>query len=444
MAELPDFSWLQQIVLDGDGRRLDGTAPACQAADPEGAGWVVLTAMNVQPRLALAAHLLAHARARPDVGVFYVDELVRDEQGAHTVLKPEFDLTWMLTANYIGLPVCVRSDILARFGGARDGDGIFRAHALLLQAASAGIAIARIPEVLAERTGPLTYDRSLHLQAVARWLGPERPLYEVDDGRLPATLELRRSLANEAAPPLTICITHDEEPGSTSAAVGALVHRLQGYGYPAPIHLIVEMDAPHGPPPVANGIEITVLAPDIDRTQARNAMWRASRHDLVIFLDRRIDLPHQPSWLEPVLAHALQEDVGGCSPILLGRDGATRHAGMAGDRLGLLRRPGREETATSRERSMLCGQALATRRALLDEVQGFDERLGPGLATADLCLRLRMLGLRLVCAAAEPLIADIPVPPVCGPQDSAGAWARFMERWHPFLTNDPCWHPDKP
>lgn len=444
MAELPDFSWLRQIVLDGDVRCLDVIAPACQVADSEGAGWVVLTARDVQLRTALAAHLLAHARARPDVGMFYVDELVHDVQGAHTVLKPEFDLTWLLAANYIGLPLCVRADVLARFGGACDGDGTFRAHALLLQAASAGIAIARIPEVLADHTGPLPYDRSLHLQAVARWLGPERPLYGIVDGHLPSTLELRRSLTTEAAPPLTICITHDEEPGSTYAAVGALVHRLQGYSYPAPVHLIVEMHDIAAPLPVAAGIDVTVLAHDTDRTRARNAMWRASRHDLVIFLDRRIDLPHQPSWLEPVLAHALQEDVGGCSPILLGRDGAIRHAGMAGDRLGLLRRPGLGETATSREWSMLCGQALATRRALLDEVQGFDERLGPGLATADLCLRLRMLGLRLVCAAAEPLIADIPVPPVCGPQDSAGAWARFMERWHPFLTNDPCWHPDKP
>ncbi|WP_295528894.1 hypothetical protein [uncultured Pseudacidovorax sp.] len=454
MTDLSDSSWLRHILLDGDLRAGREDEAADGAAAMPHAEWAVLTSSGVQTKPILAAHLLAHAAARPDVGIFYVDELVRDSRGDWPLLKPDFDLTWLVSANYVGLPLCVRGDILARFGGVHGGGGAFQAYVLLLRAAAAGIAITRIPELLAERTTPPRHDRLLHAQAVAQWLGPDRPLYEIVDGHLPSTLELLRRLTPEAAPPLTICLVQDDSHGTAADTVLTVVQRLQRYDYPAPIQLIVEHDGSANFSSSAAGIDVTALARANCRTRARNAMWRASRHELMVFLDARIDLPEQASWLNPLLAHALQEDVGGCSPVLMDREGAIVFAGMAGDSLGLLRLAGREpaqqdasETppgGTSREWSMLSWQAFATRRSLLEETNGFDERFGPALAVADLCLKLRMLGMRSVCAAPVPLTVDSHLEVAGLPNDSAGGWARFMERWHPFLEQDPCWHPDMP
>src|SRR5204863_7374526 len=99
-------------------------------------------------------------------------------------------------------------------------------------------------------------------------------------------------------------------------------------------------------------------------------------------------------------------DVGIAGGRLLYPNGKVQHAGMPGGVFGLCTHAwiGEAADATTyqnwavvhREWSMVTGAVLATRRSLLELIGGFDERFKLDFNDIDLCLRLRMLGYRIV------------------------------------------------
>jgi GT2 family glycosyltransferase len=90
---------------------------------------------------------------------------------------------------------------------------------------------------------------------------------------------------------------------------------------------------------------------------------------------------------------------------------------------------------------MVTGAVFATRRTLLERVNGFDERFALEFNDTDLCLRLRSLGYRIVCTPhAEMVHAEKVSRGEALP--SGDEVARFRSRWTPWIDQDPAWHPD--
>jgi GT2 family glycosyltransferase len=104
-------------------------------------------------------------------------------------------------------------------------------------------------------------------------------------------------------------------------------------------------------------------------SRARNAGWRAARHDLVVFVDDDV-------WVRPGWAEALAAAAAEGAAFALGRTVAPE--GFEGDggsvTYGTL--PERLDAATIGR--VAATNPLLVRRQLLQSCGGFDERLGPG------------------------------------------------------------------
>jgi GT2 family glycosyltransferase len=89
---------------------------------------------------------------------------------------------------------------------------------------------------------------------------------------------------------------------------------------------------------------------------------------------------------------------------------------------------------------MVTGAVFATRRSVLEAANGFDERFSLEYNDIDLCLRLRLTGLRIVCTPFAEMIhrekASRGATEVPGEQT-----ALFLNRWRDYLADDPAWHP---
>jgi hypothetical protein len=89
---------------------------------------------------------------------------------------------------------------------------------------------------------------------------------------------------------------------------------------------------------------------------------------------------------------------------------------------------------------MVTGAVFATRRSVLASVAGFDERFNLEYNDMDLCLRLRLLGYRIVYTPfAEFIHYEKSSRGEALPD--GGEVALFLKRWKELLNNDPAFHP---
>ena len=93
-----------------------------------------------------------------------------------------------------------------------------------------------------------------------------------------------------------------------------------------------------------------------------------------------------------------------------------------------------------REWSMVTGAIFATRRSVLEQLNGFDEKFSLEFNDVDLCLRIRNLGYRIVYnpeaefTHAEKASRGETLPP-------GAEVALFLSRWSEWLRVDPASHP---
>ena len=134
-----------------------------------------------------------------------------------------------------------------------------------------------------------------------------------------------------------------------------------------------------------------------------DSAWRAATTEYLVLLAPGMQ-PQGPNWLRALLTLAAEEGTG--------LVGAT---------------PG---APVQHEALMLPFRAIVTRPALLAELGGFDLHHSQDVALADLCLRVRQLGLRV---AGTPHAAVVgPERPVLSPVDRA--WLRL--KWPTLLVQD--------
>lgn len=135
--------------------------------------------------------------------------------------------------------------------------------------------------------------------------------------------------------------------------------------------------------------------------------------DTVLFLNN--DIEATQSWLEPLLSHFEDPDVGVTGAKLLFPNGEVQHAGVA-----LLSRPGgvplgafhlfygceadHPGVVVRREVPVVTGACLAIRRDLFFAVGGFDMFFWNGCEDIDLCLKVGELGRKIVYEPESVLI----------------------------------------
>jgi GT2 family glycosyltransferase len=166
--------------------------------------------------------------------------------------------------------------------------------------------------------------------------------------------------------------------------------------------------------------------------------------------------PITPDWIERMMAHVVQPDVGAVGAMLYYPDDSIQHAGVvigaggvaAHAFTGLPRGSGGPHGALHHARSVsaVTAACLLVRRAVYLQAGGFDESLAVAFNDIDFCLRLRSLGYRVVWTPAAELYHHESASR--GSEDSPEKQARFenevrfmLDRWGPDLLCDPAHHP---
>jgi GT2 family glycosyltransferase len=179
-----------------------------------------------------------------------------------------------------------------------------------------------------------------------------------------------------------------------------------------------------------------------------NQLWRAAEDEQIILMNDDV-VPSDPNWLAALVGFSSDSSVGGVGARLYYEDGSIQHAGMFPSLRTIvhawLNWPAAAKTyqdwaLAQREWSVVTGAVFATRRSILNQVDGFDERFSLEFNDVDLCLRIRNLGYRIVYnpdaqfTHAEKASRGETIPP-------GAEVALFLSRWARWLDNDPASHP---
>jgi hypothetical protein len=470
MLKLPDPSWdevifpphIQPLPLDESFQPVDlGLFDQLQASH----GRFIFVApqwSRLNPEIiGLVQTALA---SRPDVGIFYGDDAVVDEAGSvlRVCCKPSFNKALLLAKDYIAFPLIIRTSVFetVRLATRRDGAAWFE---FILAAAELGTAIERIPETLIATASPRAEAGMDERRAIIEKLAMGSP-FTVAAGRAPNTLQIRRRF--EPYPDVTIVVPTDQrrlptdDPNRQRAGRPHIINfldSLKASSWPmSKIHVLIgdnhEDDAIYRGRKDPFHLERVVVpqAPGpFNLAKKINVLWRQARTELLVLMNDDIVVV-APDWLQAVMTFAMDSDVGYVGARLLYPDGRIQHAGMFGSIFGVCAHPwylqdGSDPTyedwaLTQRDVSVATGAMFATRKSVMEAVQGFDERFSLDFNDVDCCLRMRLLGYRVIYAPDAEMIhyekatrQDVVAP---GQQVEM-----YLRRWRDFLEDDPMFSP---
>jgi GT2 family glycosyltransferase len=388
----------------------------------------------------------ALARRAADTGadVVYADEDRIEATGARAAprFKPDWSPELLLGLDYLGAPVAYRAELVRAAGPWRDP------WDLALRATERAAHVVHLPRVLVHRAETPPRDAEAERLALADAVHRRGLNATVEDGAAPGTWRVRRAIRGEPFVSM-IVPTRDKvhllrttiesvEGQSTWRRFEFLVVD-NGSVEPETIRYLEELRGRH-----------RVIRHDAAFNWAamNNLAAREARGDYLLFLNNDVDVI-APGWLEAMLEHAQQPDVGAVGAKLLYPDGRVQHAGVvlgiggvAGHAFKLLGgdEPGYLGLASvTREVGAVTGACMMSSRAAFEVVGGFDERFRVAFNDVDYCIRLRERGLRVVYTPHALLHHHEQATrgALHPPEDEA----RLRTTWHAALALDPFYSP---
>jgi O-antigen biosynthesis protein len=447
------------VTLAADGSARPGATDLPGHVPAERGQWVVFAPAGTVRAPDFAQVLMEHARDRRDAAIFYADDVAADtdEPVDRLRLKPEFDRTLLAAQDYVGAPVIIRASALATLGGLRTTMGTAAVADLLFRADALGLSIARIPQVLLGHRGARVRATAADFQAMLQEQ-PQFAGWEIAAGRTVESVALSRPFEADA-PPLTILIPTRRSmlPDGSQTYLERLLQGIAAADWPMErLTVLVGDDVTATPTWMERSYPFALRRIETPRPDSEpfnyaakmNRLWRAAQTEQILFINDDV-LPTDAGWLKALMSFAVDPTVGGVGARLLFEDGSLQHAGFGphnecAAHVWVYRRRAEGTyqgwALTQREWSMVTGAVFATRRSLMEEVQGFDEDFSLEYNDTDLCLRLRLLGYRIVY---NPLAEMIHTEKASrGERMPPGdTTARFLTRWKPWIDADPSWHP---
>ncbi len=409
----------------------DSLVAACARALAGAAGELVTV---VDPNGELTPDALAElarwGEADPGADLVYSDEDELDEDGrpGHPRFKPDWSPDLLLSTPYLGHLVAMRRDLLDRIGGVHTGAG--GDYDLMLRATEQARAVAHIPRVLyrcTRRPGG-TDDATGEVDTPAGAAGEaesRRALTDalarrgidaaVEPGLVPGTFRLRRAVRGE--PTVSVIIPFRDQAPMLRSCVDSLHAEDAGTSME-----IVLVDNSSVEPETRAVTELLCRRPGVRLLEHPGAFnWSAINNaaaatcdtDMLLFLNNDI-VAHGRDWMTGLIEQAQRPEVGAVGCRLLYPDGAVQHAGvvlgmhvLAGHVMCGL--PGDEPgylgwAKVVRDTSAVSTACMMTRRAVFEELGGFDEEYAVAFNDVDFCLRLRRAGYSVVYTPFTELV----------------------------------------
>lgn len=428
--ERPDLRSVFAMVPDDAG-----------AVEAENAGLAAATGVFVaflSPGDRLAAEALAAMvftiNRQPKIVALYSDEDWIDADGVR--LKPRFKTGWdpdaHLAFDLMGRLCLMRRDVVNHVGGLR-ADRAPASHYDLhgrVAAVAGESRILHVPEVLYHRALPSVGDTEAQLGALVAYTqaarriaadharGTEGDVVEVQPSPLAPYLNRILWPLPVPAPLVSVLVPTRDKPELLANCARGL---LEETDYPSIELLIldngsVEAETHSLFKTLKRDPRVRVLSMPgpFNYSKINNDGVAAARGEIVAFLNNDIEVIDR-DWLREMASLAMRPGIGGVGARLLYGDRRIQHAGIVlapgplaahAFRLRSAFDPGNDgQIAGVRGYLAVTAACLVTRKAVFEEVGGFDEvKLQIAFNDVDLCLRMNDFGYKVVCTPFAKLL----------------------------------------
>lgn len=397
-----------------------------------------------------ALEAVAEALRDGPAELLYSDEDRLDERGRRMqpVFKPAWSPDLLLSCMYVGRFLVVRRAALDRAGWLRSALDGAQDYDLVLRLAENGGEVRHIPRVLyhrrrepewAEARSHAAGRRALSEAIVRRgWAA------EIEDGPAPNTYRLRRTLRERPLASLVICSRN----GRLLSRCLRAIERRTGYGRREIVVVDHLVGKDHGVAAAARryGCKRVCYSGPFDFAGMCNLGAREAAGGVLVFLNDDV-APLEPGWLEALVAQAERPEVGVVGARLLYPHGDIQHAGLV---IGIMNGVGHPQRHTfgagywhwwplARNVSAVTGACLAIRKAVFEELGGFDPVFPGNYNDADLCLRAIRAGYRVVYEPQATLSHQEcrtrrPGVHIAERSRWAERWGAWLERGDPYYS----------
>ena len=398
----------------------------------------------------------------------YSDELVFASPDRKKIIgyhfKPDFSEDDLLSNNYICHLTVFRASLLEKTGRFRKEYDGSQDHDLVLRLTDEAEKIVHIPKILyewrshqASVAGDIsskTYAVDAGLRAVRDHLAAKGIAAVVANSPVYPTM-YRITWPLDGTPKISIIADDRGDPEGTAKWLEDVIGMT---GWPAVEAVMAtgNRDAKAGSAGQAD--IIPVFTEKTGRAARLNAAAEKAGGDALLFLENGLR-PEDNGWAEELLRQAMRPEIGAVGGKVLSRQGYVRHAGII---LGM----GRQKTAgrghyrtkgdsagyfgqlaMAEEMSAVSAETMMVRKELFEEAGGFSEDIGGVLFDADLCLKLREKGYRIIYTpyAVTRADSDDRIYMELG-RNMPGyeeACARFRGKWKKVLeAGDPMYNPN--
>jgi GT2 family glycosyltransferase len=384
------------------------------------------------------------ARAVTTTGVAYGDEDRITAEGTHgaPLLKPEYSPDFLLSSGYVGRPLALGPGLATVLNGLVATDVSSLEHECALHACRAADAVAHVAEVLCHRSGDWVVPPGVDGEYLLRFLQKHGDQAHVRPGLRAGTFRLEHKPAEAL---VSVLIPFRDQPRFLRTAIDSIRATTRGEQLefvlidngstdPETHTLIEKLES-------ADDVRVLRDAGPFNWAALNNAGVASATGNVLLFLNNDIEA-RRSGWLGALRAHALRPDVGVVGARLLYPDDRVQHCGVVVGMGGAAGHPlvglpataaGYLDMATvTRECSAVTGACLATRRAVFEELGGFDETLGVDLNDIDFCLRAGTRGYRTIFEPAAELTHH--ESPSRGTAGGVGDILRFIGRWREYIT----------
>jgi GT2 family glycosyltransferase len=352
----------------------------------------------------------------PELDLIYSDEDKKDLHGRRVepYFKPDWSPELLLSCNYVCHLCVYRKSVLeqiggfdSRFDGAQDYD-------LLLRVSEHTARIAHIPRVLYHwRMVPTSTSGSAHAKPQA-WEAGRRALEFALERRktagavamaAPGRYSVRYALKRQ--PKISIIIPTRDRVSLLKACIDSIRTMTSYENY----ELLIVDNQSTDPATLAYLCELGGSARVLRRevpfnwSDLNNFAVAHATGELLLFLNNDVEVL-APDWLEAMLEHAQNEQVGAVGARLLYPDDRVQHAGVTlgiGGVAGHAFRgapdsdPGYQALSSLiRNCSAVTGACMLVRREVFEQLGGFDTALRVAFNDIDFCCRVRAAGYRIV------------------------------------------------
>jgi len=399
----------------------------------------------------------------PEADMIYSDEDKLDMEGAR--IDPFFKPDWSPDQFFCHMYTChfgvYRRELVEKIGGFRKGYEGSQDYDLVLRLIEETEKIFHIPKILyhwrkipgstAERYDVKDSDRpslkALEEAAERRWPGSS-----VEKGILPGTFRVRRPLPSGAR--VSIIIPTKDKPELLRGCVDSIIARAD---YPDYEIIVVDNDSvepeTHAYLKRLQGRDrcrVISWSRSFNFAAINNMAAREAAGDILLFLNNDTEV-RSDEWLVPMLEFVQREDVGAVGAKLIYDDNRIQHAGIILGVGGIanhafyghpLARPTYFGLAdVIRNCSAVTGACLMIRKAVFDELGGFDEANFPvAYNDVDLCLRLRERGYLNVYTPYASLFHYESISR--GRKKKDPEFRYMLRRWGALLDKDPYYNPN--